>query len=493
MIGITPGATGLHKEGGKSHIRRYVVSSRIVIALLAWGALAMGSVQPWGHWPLLGGVTAFGAAGLSRLRGDRAHSVDRWLSLSLLLIAGTVLLQLVPLPTGVLSALSPWWASTIEARSLRFAHPLSIDPRATAFGLVCFVALSVFFLGTTVLIERTGARRMVVGLMGVGTVVASVGLIQESQSPGVVYGVWEPSQGTPYGSFLNKNHFAGWMLMALAPTMGYVCARIESARRDWEHDGPHWVSRIGSAEVGKVLLVLCVTTVMALAILQAESRAGMLGLVVAVGTFAGLLARKTTHGPRRLLAASPLLAVLCVGVAVTGIEPIADRFASASWTSANGRLAIWRQAGGIARDFAFTGSGLNTFETVSLSYQTAGLRRTYAAAHNDYLQLAADGGLLVGLPVLAAIVLFVRQVRRRFAEGRDDYETWWLRTGAVVGLCLIAAQELVDFSLQIPGNAALSVVLAAIAIHRGSKRPGRRTNIRDRQAGPTASKTVALT
>jgi hypothetical protein len=54
--------------------------------------------------------------------------------------------------------------------------------------------------------------------------------------------------------------------------------------------------------------------------------------------------------------------------------------------------------------------------------------------------------------------------------------TRWLRLGAVVGLSLIAVQETVDFSLQIPGNAALFVVLAAIAIHRapGKNHEGQR-------------------
>jgi len=43
--------------------------------------------------------------------------------------------------------------------------------------------------------------------------------------------------------------------------------------------------------------------------------------------------------------------------------------------------------------------------------------------------------------------------------------------GAVTGLVAIALQETVEFSLQMPGNAALFAVLAAIAMHRS---PGAR-------------------
>jgi len=99
-------------------------------------------------------------------------------------------------------------------------------------------------------------------------------------------------------------------------------------------------------------------------------------------------------------------------------------------------------------------------------YPSADLDEPYEGAHNDFLQLAAEGGLLVGIPVLTTIGFFIWDTRRRFRESWSDGTTDWLRTGAIVGLGLMALQETVDFSLQVPGNAALFVVLAAIAVHR---------------------------
>ena len=43
---------------------------------------------------------------------------------------------------------------------------------------------------------------------------------------------------------------------------------------------------------------------------------------------------------------------------------------------------------------------------------------------------------------------------------------YWLRVGAVTGLVAIALQETVEFSLQMPGNAALCATLCGIALHR---------------------------
>ena len=92
----------------------------------------------------------------------------------------------------------------------------------------------------------------------------------------------------------------------------------------------------------------------------------------------------------------------------------------------------------------------------------------YIEAHNDYLQLLVEGGWLVTVPALVLLVLFVREVHRRFREGRDDRTGYWIRLGAVTGLVAIACQEVVEFSLQMPGNAALFVLLCAVAVRKAS-------------------------
>jgi hypothetical protein len=47
----------------------------------------------------------------------------------------------------------------------------------------------------------------------------------------------------------------------------------------------------------------------------------------------------------------------------------------------------------------------------------------------------------------------------------------WARIGAVTSLIAIALQSLMEFSLQMPGNAALFAVVAAIAIRSGVAEP----------------------
>jgi hypothetical protein len=72
-------------------------------------------------------------------------------------------------------------------------------------------------------------------------------------------------------------------------------------------------------------------------------------------------------------------------------------------------------------------------------------------------------------------------VRRRFREGRDDRTGYWIRLGAVTGLVAIAFQEIVEFSLQMPGNAAFFTVLCAVAVRKASAKPGRERDPRPRR------------
>jgi O-antigen ligase len=111
------------------------------------------------------------------------------------------------------------------------------------------------------------------------------------------------------------------------------------------------------------------------------------------------------------------------------------------------------------------GAGLNTYGTTTLFYQTIDPTQHYAEAHNDYLQLLAEGGVLVTVPLAFLLVAVGSMIWRRFRSGADDPLTSWIRLGAVTGIVAIALQEMVDFSLQMPGNAALFTVLAAIAAH----------------------------
>ena len=307
----------------------------------------------------------------------------------------------------------------------------------------------------------------------IGTLVALIVVVHVAGPGGQIYGFWE-TRPTTFAPLANRNHLAGWMIMVLSLCIGYFCAGVASAARsvrsEWR-DRTLWLS---SREAGELLLVAVSVVLTALSLVLSLSRSGITCLAFALVVLGWLAMRRNATVSRRLLATGYVVSVLIAAVGWVGIDRVGRRFYAASWSDVSGRLGIWRDTVHIVQDFPLTGTGLGTYATAILEYQNYELDGRWLEAHNDYLQLAVEGGLLVGVPVVIAMFFFVREVRRRFRERADDTQTYWLRAGAVTGLIAIAAQEVVEFSLQVPGNVALCVFLAAIAIHQPSRGHGRR-------------------
>ena len=469
-----------------------------VLLILSWGVLSFGAVYPWAYVPLLVGCTELGLYGL--LRGRAFPGVPVVLVGSLGAIAVAISLQLVPLPPRALAWVSPaseaFVASAPPAAvapggegaeasppsgQLDAARPVSLNSRGTAQGLVFFAVFAVFFLGCARVVGVAGVDGVARGLIVLGTLVALIGVVHVAAPGGQIYGFWDTRPGA-FAPLANKNHLAGWMIRVLSLSIGYFCAGVaDSARRvtsGWRNR-TLWLS---SREAGQLLLVAVSVVLMALSLVLTLSKSGITCLALALVALGWLAMRRNAAVSRRLFATGYVVFVLIVAVGWAGIDAVGQEFFGASWSDASGRLEIWRDTAHIVEDFSLTGTGLGTYATAILGYQNYELDGRWLEAHNDYLQLAAEGGLLLGVPIVIAMFFFVREVRRRFRERADDTQTYWLRAGAVTGLIAIAAQEVVDFSLQVPGNVALCAVLAAIAIHQPhrSQGDGRRQRPDDR-------------
>ena len=91
------------------------------------------------------------------------------------------------------------------------------------------------------------------------------------------------------------------------------------------------------------------------------------------------------------------------------------------------------------------------------------------AAHNHYLQVAAEGGLLIGIPVAGGDRICSLQESLQ-ALARDDSGMYFLRAGALCGLFGVAVQSLWETGLTTPANAVLAALSAAIVVHRSAPR-----------------------
>jgi O-antigen ligase len=445
----------------------------VTVAALAWGALAFGAVYPWAYWPLM---AACCLAGFGGLVAERRAGASRALILALVFTAAAGLLQVVPLSPGMLRQVSPSTPGVIAQLEPAFAigvlpaHPLSIHPPLTWTGLALFASFCLLLIGSSRLFSLLGTSAIVRALTVLGVVLALAGIIQKALYNGKVYGCWTTQMGgDPFGPFVNKNHFAGWMLLALPVTLGLGCAGISRGMRGVR---PVWRERLlwlSSPEANELMLLLAAAAVMALALVMTMSRSGIGAMALALVLTAWFVIRGHSTGTRKAATGIYLVLLALVVIGWVGVDAIDARFAQADWTDINGRKGTWSDAWHIASLFPLTGTGLNTYGVATLFYQRIDPSAHYAQAHNDYLQLGAEGGLLLTVPAAASLVLLVRDIRRRLRED-EGASAYWIRAGAITGLVAMALQETVDFSLQMPGNAALFAVVCGLALHKSPPR-----------------------
>jgi O-antigen ligase len=127
-------------------------------------------------------------------------------------------------------------------------------------------------------------------------------------------------------------------------------------------------------------------------------------------------------------------------------------FASRGW--------MWYDAYEVFRAHPVIGAGLGTFATVYPIYSLSNGNLAPRQAHNDYLQLLAESGLVGG----ALAVWFMALVLRAAWRGAAAREPW--RAGVALGggaaLAGLMVHSVFDFNLQLPANALLFLTLAAV-------------------------------
>jgi O-antigen ligase len=437
---------------------------------LAWGAGAFGAVYPWAYIPLMIASAILGLAGA----GLGWARVPTSLALSLALLGVAVTVQLVPLKEAYLLKVSPHAVSIVKQHSLAFAvgnahtHPLSIEPRQTVLGLAFLASFGVLLIGTTRMLSREGARRLAGVITIIGVVLALVGIITNATFNGKIYGFWDLKQGgAPFGPYVNKNHFAGWMLIAIPVAIGYFMAIVSKGMEGRISGLRNLLVWFSTERASIALLSGFAILTMTLSLVLTLSRSGIIAFAGTLLLTAFIAARHQSGLRSRAFSVAYLVFVATIVVSWVGVDQIVSRFAKVDLTDISERPAIWADTITIARDFWLTGTGLNTYGLSTLFYQTSMPGLHLREAHNDYLQLAAEGGLLLGIPVLLTIAAFACGVRRRLNQ--DVGSIWWIRIGAVMGLAAVAIQSVFDFSLQMPGNAAFFAVTAGLALHDGRK------------------------
>lgn len=442
-------------------------------AVVILAPLPFGAMGPRGRLALELGALILALVWLARACLHRTELPSRLAVAGIVGLLGLGLLQLAPLGEGVVAKLSPE-AVRIRARTqpppevveaetrllgidpAELARPaaLSLDARATGSALRTGAALAaLFFVAATVGVV-CGARRVAAALLLSGSLQALYGLlvlISGHQKIWLYPKLYYLDSAT--GTFVNRNHFACFVVMSLAcgaALMLAVLRRRTMPRRLGE------LGRFLGGDGGRGLLLGLLLLVGLAGLFASFSRAGIaLGLAALLVTI--LLGARSTRLRTRLAAVLLLLGVALVPLAQIGADRLMERYSEArtDFTSAGGRARVWQDSVVMASAFPGFGTGLGTFAVAYPLFRSPDVRLRYGHAHNDLIQAAVETGL-VGLAFLA---LLLTPVVRAIVGGLTGAKGI-LGVGVAAALTALLLHSLIDFNLHIPANAATGAILA---------------------------------
>ncbi len=430
----------------------------LLCVILIFATLAYGATETWafGFITILTGLVGiFWLADAWFNREFRFDTSALQLPVLGLILIG--LIQLLPLGSVEVSG----------AISVPAVSSLSLNPYTTRLAVVQLVVLIVFFAAAYTHINSAfRLRRIVTVVIIFGAIMAFFGILQRLASPEGIYG-WRPTpQAIPFASFVNQHHFAAFMEMTIGLTLALLVGR--------------------GTEKDKRLLLIIAIVLMGIAILLTGSRGGVLSLLGVIGfVLLTNFLRKSDADEvelsrderrsrfRRNLGlvggAFGLLVVLFSAVLLLGGDAPLSRGIGLTTQAdvSSGRLHFWAVGLKIFLAHPIIGAGLDAFGTAFPLYDTWNGAFRVEQAHNDYLQILADAGILGFLCVAAFIFLLFKQGLRRIG-GEHSHFRRSVAVGGLAGCFGIMIHSFFDFPLRTPSNAfffLLFAVFATASIH----------------------------
>ena len=428
-----------------------------LMAVMVGATLAFGTVEPWS-------IATFGILIMAFLV---LWGIKCAISGAMNIMAPSTALPLVAL---VLLAILQGFNFKDSAGK---RSSISLDAEATHLTAeILIVLLIAFLLSVNFLASPRAISSLRNFLIFFGLALAVFGLLQYFTWNGKFFWVIElrSQPPSPFGPFVNHNHFAGFLEMITPIPVALILRRAIRGEL--------------------AFLYGFAAAMMGLAVIMSLSRGGMISLIASLMFVVAFGFKPSSRRPSRErsgaresslnwpLAASRIgaLAVMLftigAGVWWVGADSVIRRLEKGELalgatdkppgkeTFFYSRGWIWRDTAAMIRDNWLTGVGLGAFPTAYTIYSTRDGMAPVSQAHNDYLQILADGGILGAVIALWFIFLVVRDTVR--ASRHRDPLISATALGAASGLFALMVHSLFDFNLQIPSNALLFLVLTSV-------------------------------
>jgi len=373
-------------------------------------------------------------------------------------------IQTIPLPLTLLEHLSPHAFELASASGQAQYASIAHDPNLTAQSLL--KGFSYFTLLALMLLLIDSPKK----LKWFAYTILAAGLFQAA------YGSYMLLSGIEYSFFMEKdlryhhsatgtfrirNHFAGYLEMALAVGIGLMISTLSN------HRAQHWRGRLrqtletllsGKALIRITLIVICIGLILS------KSRMGNTAFFTSLFLSGVLFLLTSTHATRSttvFLISLIVLDILLVGSWI-GLDKVVERIENTSAISEK-RDEVARDTIQMIAEQPLTGIGAGNYFSTFPNYQQLDIWAYYYHAHNDYLEFLSEYGV-IGFLLLCSAVLYSLLMAYKAMKLRRSPLMQGMAFAGFMGILSIIIHSSVDFNLQIPANAAMFVLLMGLCI-----------------------------
>ena len=268
--------------------------------------------------------------------------------------------------------------------------------------------------------------------------------------------------GVATGTFVNRNHFAGYLVLCLSVGIGLLIASMGrgAIASAWRQRLRHIGALILSAKAPLRIFL----AIMVIALVLTRSRMGntaFFASLLITGTLALVLFREMPRSVMLLITSLIVIDIVIIGSYV-GIEKVKERIEQTTLQQET-RDEVDLYSYRMWRDYPLFGAGAGSWYSVFPRYRGGDTGQGfYEHAHDDYLEFLTEYGILgTALPagvILLALrntILALRRRRSQFARG--------IGFAALMAITAMLIHASVEFNLQIPAYAATFMVILATA------------------------------
>lgn len=373
--------------------------------------------------------------------------------------------QVIPLPIFLLKILSPGKVNILSSLmdQLPVFHPISLVPFETMVYGFQFLAFGLFFL---VMKNIKLKKKEMISLVNIAVLSA---VIQ------VIFAFLKYVQGNKYfflffletgryqdrltGTLGNSDHFAFYleMILPLILALFFVNLRFLESKLSFREKLLSIVN-----ESKRIVFYFIAAILLGVGIILTGSRGGVSTMIISIIIFALFSAylRFSTNVQKKL----KVIFFIILGVVLfIGVHNTVERFMKTRIQEEYRFNIRWPGTITMVSDFPLFGTGFGTFRYSYYLYDNEGGSRWTTHAHNDYLEVFSDGGFLGGLLLLSLIGMTIVSIYRMWWK-RKSPEVKMLGLGIIVSIFAVIFHSIFDFSLRIPANMFVFVLILVLGV-----------------------------